>query len=69
MTPDEFRQARERLGLSARELADKLGVHPRTVQRWAGGSQRVPGPVVAALHAYLEAEPDSTQGGVHLVKP
>ena len=54
MTPEEFRAARERLGLSAHGMARRLNVHPRTVQRWADGSQDVPGPVAFAIHTMLK---------------
>ena len=60
MTAAEFREARERLGLSAAKLAAKLGVHVRTVQRWADGSHEVPGPAAAALRTYMETETDSS---------
>ncbi len=69
MTPREFREARDTLELSAHQLADKLGVHVRTVWRWQEGSRPIPGPVAAALHAYMEAEADSPQSGVHLIEP
>ena len=69
MTPEEFRAARERLGLSAHGLARKLGVHPRTVFRWQDGTQPIPGPVAAALRAYMQAKTDSAQSGVHLIEP
>ena len=35
--PTEFRVLRERLGLSQSSLADWLGYHPRTIQRWENG--------------------------------
>ncbi len=53
MTPQEFRVAREKLGLSAAKLAARLGVHVRTVRRWADGSQDVPGPVAVAMRSFL----------------
>ena len=53
MTPQEFRAAREALSLSAHKLAGKLGVHVRTVRRWADGSQDVPGPVAVAMRSFL----------------
>lgn len=39
---DEIRQARERASLSQVELAQRLGVAPRTVQGWEAG--RIPQP-------------------------
>ncbi len=49
MTPREFRDIRLALGLSTEQLAERLGVDPRTIRRWQDGSQPVPGPVVAAM--------------------
>lgn len=34
MTPAEFKQARQSLGLSAQQLADILDVNVATVQKW-----------------------------------
>jgi transcriptional regulator with XRE-family HTH domain len=43
VTPAEVRTYREGLGLSARALADRLGLaEERTVRRWEDGSRRVP---------------------------
>ena len=53
MTPDEFRDARERLGLSVNKLAQALGVKPRSVWRWQSGDQAVPGPVAALMRLML----------------
>ena len=39
MAPAEFREARDKLGLSAAKLAEKLGVHVRTIWRWQEGSR------------------------------
>lgn len=33
----QLRQARERLGLTPRQLAKRIGVHARTVKRWEAG--------------------------------
>lgn len=37
MTPDEIRAARERLGLTQAEAAEKLGVAENTWARWERG--------------------------------
>lgn len=34
MTPQQFKKARLRLGLTQKALADELGVHVATVQRY-----------------------------------
>lgn len=50
MTPAEVRAYREGLGLSARALADHLGLaEERTVRRWEDGTRRVPPGVAAEL--------------------
>ncbi len=49
MTPREFRDHRRALGLSTEQLAERLGVDPRTIRRWQDGSQSVPGPVTMAM--------------------
>lgn len=37
MTAFEIKQIREQLGLSQEALAERLGVHPRTIQNWESG--------------------------------
>ena len=49
MTPDQFRAALARLGLSQAGFARKALVDARTVRRWCSGTRAVPGPVVALL--------------------
>lgn len=34
MTPSEFKQARQALGITQQELADELNVNERTIRRW-----------------------------------
>ena len=52
MTPDEYRQAIDRLGLIA--AARLLGVDARTSRRWASGERDIPPPAVRFLR-YLIA--------------
>jgi DNA-binding transcriptional regulator YiaG len=54
MTPDEYRDAIERLGLSQVAAARLLGVDERTSRRWAKGDRDVPPPAVRFLR-YLIA--------------
>ncbi len=56
MTADEFRAALDLLGLSVSAFAellvalgDRANDKLRTVQRWAAGTQDIPGPVQALL--------------------
>ena len=46
MTPTEFRQLRQLLGLSQSQLARELCVHKDTVSKWERGVLKV-GPLVA----------------------
>lgn len=45
----ELRRWRERHRYSRAQLADALGVHPRTVRRWENGKTRVPAWLAHAL--------------------
>jgi DNA-binding transcriptional regulator YiaG len=59
MTPDEYRQAIEQLGLSRVAAARLLGVDARTSRRWASGERDVPPPAVRFLR-YLIAPTKKT---------
>jgi hypothetical protein len=49
MTPEEYRAALTRLGLSVVGAGKLFGVNPRTSQRWAAGEQDIPRAVMIAL--------------------
>ena len=50
MTPTEFKDARNELGLSANKMAQALGLADgRTVRRYEAGDRPIPGPVIIAL--------------------
>ena len=49
MTAAEFRDARQALGLTVEQLAERLSVDPRTVRRWEDGTHTVSGPVGTAM--------------------
>jgi len=53
MTPNEYRAALQRLGLSHNRAAPLLGIDLRTSKRWALGERAIP-PPVARLLAYIE---------------
>lgn len=58
MRPDkqEFRQARDQLGLSAKQMANILRMgkgSDRTIRRYESGQTPVPGPVSVAVEALL----------------
>jgi DNA-binding transcriptional regulator YiaG len=54
MTPDEYRAAIAKLGLSQVAAAKLLGVDARTSRRWANGERDMPAPAVRFLQ-YLIA--------------
>jgi DNA-binding transcriptional regulator YiaG len=54
VSPEEYRSALERLGLSQVAAAKLLGVDARTSRRWANGERDVPAPAVRFLQ-YLMA--------------
>jgi len=54
MTPTEFRAALKSLSLSQRSLAERLGVEPATVNRWATGKVPVPQYAVYVLELLAE---------------
>ncbi len=59
MTPNQYRQAIAKLGLSQHRAADWLGISRRTSQGYALGESPVPEPVAKLLRlmARLELEP------------
>lgn len=57
MTPDEIKDARQRLGLSANGLAEALRLGKgggRTVRRWEAGDVAITGPASVAIELMLE---------------
>ena len=42
VTPEEFKQQREAVGLTQAELAGMVGVHPVTIARWETEMRRIP---------------------------
>ena len=58
MDAEQFRQAREVLGMTQTELAYRVGVKPgkymdRTVRRWEKGERKVPGSVALLIEQML----------------
>ena len=64
MTPDEYRTALERLGLTQTAAAQLLGVDARTSRRWACGERDIPPPAVRFLR-YLML---SKKTGAHAMR-
>lgn len=57
MTPDDFRDARLRLGFTQRNMAERLGVHELTVRAWESGRQRIPPMAALALAELARTAP------------
>lgn len=57
MTPSQFKQARQQLGLSLSELAAILGVDDRTIRKWEApedtNSARPPNPIAVRVVQWL----------------
>ena len=53
MTPQEFKQAQLRLGLTNQQLADDLKVSLRAVEMWRQGARPIPGPVEVVINLML----------------
>lgn len=58
VTPTELRSRRQALGLSQTALAERLGLHVNTVQRWESDKQPIAHPTVLDLAlAHLANQP------------
>lgn len=64
MTANEVKQIRDFLGLSQEALAEKVGVHSRTIQNWESGG-KIPKSKDAILRSLL-ATPHVVFGGQHV---
>lgn len=64
MTPDEYRDVLDQLGLSQIAAARLLGVDERTSRRWASGERDIPPPAQRFLR-YLVA---TGRSGVYAMK-
>jgi len=53
MTADEFRQCRDKLGLSLTGMASALGVSRRAVQYYQSGERAIPKPIEKLCEALL----------------
>lgn len=62
MTTGSLKDCLARLGLKQAELAQLLGVSPRTVSLWATGEQALPGPVAGYLRLFEQASPETREG-------
>lgn len=56
MTADEFKEARQTLGLTLSELGTILNTDPRTIRKWEalhGNSARQPNPVASRVMLWM----------------
>ncbi len=65
MTPTELADAIKSLGLpSGYALAKRIGVTPRTVQKWLAGKAPIPQPVAMLVRMMLEGKGNSPIGNL-----
>ena len=56
MAPEDFREARRKLGLTLTQLAAILDTDPRTIRKWEainGNSARSPNPVASRVMGWM----------------
>lgn len=57
MTPDQFKEARRKLGLTQSQLAAILDTNPSTIRRWemrdARSTSRPPNPIAARVMRWM----------------
>ena len=60
MTPKQYEEAIDRLGLSQRKAGPFLGVNERTSRKWVAGESRIPDAVAKLLRLMvrLKLKPD-----------
>jgi transcriptional regulator with XRE-family HTH domain len=64
VTPKEFRNARHKLGLSANELAAKLGLSDgSSIRRYERGARPIPIPTAALMMVWAAAAPKPKKKG------
>jgi repressor LexA len=63
MTPDTFRQIRQRLGFTQSQLAARLRTTRMTITRYECGTRRIPG-VVEAILSQLESPTQIAMAGI-----
>lgn len=63
MTAATLAKIRAAAGLTQAELAEKLGVHLRTVQKWEGNERAIPEPIVKLLAILFPPAPPPPKKG------
>jgi transcriptional regulator with XRE-family HTH domain len=54
MTPEQFKETRDRLGLTQGQLAYKIGLSERAVRYYEQGGRAIPAPVSMLLQGFLK---------------
>tara|TARA_R100000734_G_scaffold466_1_gene640 strand:- start:498 stop:677 length:180 start_codon:yes stop_codon:yes gene_type:complete len=54
MTAEEFKQERQRLSLTIKAMAQRIGVSEQAIWYYETGRRRVPEPVALLLHCLAE---------------
>jgi DNA-binding transcriptional regulator YiaG len=57
MSPADVRAAREALGLTTRQFADRLRCTQRWVQMWEAGTRPIPGIAAVAIEGVMAKAP------------
>lgn len=55
MTNEQFKAARDGLGLTQAQLAHKIGLSERAIQYYEQGGRGIPAPVAMLLEGFLKA--------------
>lgn len=55
MTPEQFKETRDRLGLTQGQLAYKIGLSERAVRYYEHGGRSIPVPIIRLMETFLKA--------------
>ncbi len=62
MTAEEFKQERQRLSLTIKAMAQRIGVSEQAIWYYETGRRRVPEPVALLLHCLAEKGAEKERG-------
>ena len=54
MKPTEIKETRKALGLTQKELADKIGCSVRSIQNWEQGERKTSGIAIKAIYRLVD---------------
>ena len=58
MNGNEILEARQKMGLTIKQMADKLGIHRDTYSKWERGVQKIPAVGVTAIRWLVNGKVD-----------